>query len=283
MQVGPSIVRAGPRPLSSAHHGGFDRFGGADPGLARLFTGEFGFEVGWLLPAALLALVVVIVARARAPRTDLIRGGAVLFGGWLLVDGLVLSYMKGMVHPYYCLSVAPAMVGLVAIGGSEMWRLRRTVFGRISLAAMVLTTGPWSWWLLGRNADWMPPLRWVILAVTVVATIALLVALSWPTVADWPRQPRPSSLSPAPARLLTHSPRSASRTTAGCEVGPQSQPGTAPGRAAGPTIRTMSSSTALLEGRPTQMVGSGERVVGGGGSRVVDRHRGDGDRRVRGQ
>jgi len=67
--------------------------------------------------------VVVVVARRRAPRTDLTRGGTILFGGWLLIDGLVLSYMKGMAHPYYCLSVAPAMAGLVAIGGSEAWRL----------------------------------------------------------------------------------------------------------------------------------------------------------------
>src|SRR6478672_5191119 len=114
--------------VSSGHHGGgFSPFGGADPGITRLFSGEFGFEIGWLLPAALLGLVVVLVVRRRAPRTDLVRGGAILFGGWLLIDGLVLSYMKGMAHPYYCLSVAPALAGLVAIGGSEAWRLRHTI------------------------------------------------------------------------------------------------------------------------------------------------------------
>ena len=58
-------------------------------------------------PAALLALVLVLVARGRAPRTDLVRAGAIVFGVWMLVDGLVLSYMKSMVHPYYSLSFAP--------------------------------------------------------------------------------------------------------------------------------------------------------------------------------
>ncbi|WP_233209178.1 glycosyltransferase family 39 protein [Mycobacterium sp. ENV421] len=153
-------------------------FGRQNPGLTRLFTGEFGVEIGWLLPAALFGLVFVLAVRARAPRTDLVRGGAVLFGGWLLVDGLVLSYMKGMVHPYYCLSVVPAVVALVAIGGREMWSLRDRLFGRLVLAATILVTGFWSWWLLGRNADWMPTLRWAILAVTVVATAALLVGLA---------------------------------------------------------------------------------------------------------
>jgi 4-amino-4-deoxy-L-arabinose transferase-like glycosyltransferase len=181
---GPGVIR-GHVGVSATEglnqHGGFGGFGGfgrQNPGLTRLFTGEFGFEMGWLLPAALLGLVFVLVVRARAPRTDLIRGGAVLFGGWLLVDGLVLSYMKGMVHPYYCLSVVPAMVALVAIGGREMWRSRDRAYGRISLAAMIVMTGVWSWWLLGQNAGWAPALRWVILAVTVVATIGLLLALS---------------------------------------------------------------------------------------------------------
>nr|WP_197748127.1 glycosyltransferase family 39 protein [Mycolicibacterium helvum] len=165
-------------PAGFDQHGDFGGFGRQNPGLTRLFTGEFGFEMGWLLPAALLGLVFVLVVRARAPRTDLIRGGAVLFGGWLLVDGLVLSFMKGMVHPYYCLSVVPAMVALVAIGGREMWRGRDRIYGRISLFAMILMTGVWSWWLLDRNADWVPALRWAILAVTVVASVVLLLALS---------------------------------------------------------------------------------------------------------
>ncbi|WP_410430960.1 ArnT family glycosyltransferase [Mycolicibacterium sphagni] len=162
------------------HGGGFGGFGGfgrQNPGLTRLFTGEFGFEMGWLLPAALLGLAFVLVVRARAPRTDLIRGGAVLFGGWLLVDGLVLSYMKGMVHPYYCLSVVPAVAALAAIGGREMWRHRDRLFGRIALATTILVTGVWSWWLLDRNADWMPALRWVVL-VLAVAAVALVLAHS---------------------------------------------------------------------------------------------------------
>ncbi len=177
---GPSIGGALGSRVTSGHRGGFGGFGGADPGITRLFTGEFGFEIGWLLPAALLALVFVVVARRRAPRTDLFRGGAILFGGWLLIDGLVLSYMKGMAHPYYCLSVAPAAAGLIALGGSEMWRLRKTALGRIALATTILVTGVWSWWVLGQNAVWMPALRWVILALTIVVSVALLVTLSWP-------------------------------------------------------------------------------------------------------
>jgi 4-amino-4-deoxy-L-arabinose transferase-like glycosyltransferase len=153
--------------------GGFGGMGGQTEGLSRLFAGEFGFEIGWLIPAALLAFVLVLVSRGQAPRTDPVRAGALLFGGWLIVDGLVLSYMKGMVHPYYCLSLAPAVAGMVAIGAHEMWVRRRSWFGRIGLTSLVAVTGIWSWSVLGRNDDWLPTLRWTILVGSVLAAVAL--------------------------------------------------------------------------------------------------------------
>jgi 4-amino-4-deoxy-L-arabinose transferase-like glycosyltransferase len=162
--------------MGGGHHG-FGGFGDSPQGLTRLFTGEFGFEISWLLPAALIALVLVLVSRGRRPRTDLVRAGALVFGIWMLVDGLLLSYMKSMVHPYYSFSFAPAVCGTLAIGVAEMWTRRDGWFGRGGLAALVLASGGWGWWVLGRNADWFPALRWAILAVTVLATVGLLWSL----------------------------------------------------------------------------------------------------------
>lgn len=147
-------------------------------GLPRLFAGEIGFEISWLLPAALLAFVLVLVSRGRSPRTDPVRAGVLLFGVWLLVDGLVLSFMHTKIPPYYCMSLAPATTALFAIGIHEMWTKRSAWFGRIGLAAMILGTGVWSWWLLGRNSDWLPPLRWIIVALTIGAAAWLLFARS---------------------------------------------------------------------------------------------------------
>jgi 4-amino-4-deoxy-L-arabinose transferase-like glycosyltransferase len=160
--------------LSPGGHHGFGAFGNQSEGLPRLFSGEFGFEIGWLVPAALLATVLVVLCRGRAPRTDLTRAAAILFGGWLIVDGLVLSFMHGSIHAYYCLSIAPPVAAMFAIGVQELWRCREKWLYRIGLATLLAGTGVWSWYLLGRNADWLPGLRWTILVVSVVAAVALL-------------------------------------------------------------------------------------------------------------
>jgi 4-amino-4-deoxy-L-arabinose transferase-like glycosyltransferase len=102
----------------------------------------------------------------------------VLFGVWLLVDGLVLSFMHTQIPPYYCMSLVAAMAGMFAIGIHETWHHRSSRLGRYGLAAMLLVTGVWSWWILGRNAGWWPPLRWTILVITVAASIALPICQS---------------------------------------------------------------------------------------------------------
>ncbi|WP_101951276.1 glycosyltransferase family 39 protein [Mycobacterium sp. 3519A] len=153
---------------------GFGGFGNQSQGLPRLFNGEFGFEIGWLVPAALLATVLVVASRGRTPRTDLTRAAAILFGGWLIVDGLVLSFMHGTIHAYYCMSVAPPIAAMFAIGVHELWQLREKWLYRGGLAVLLGGTGIWGWYVLGRNADWLPALRWIILVLAVGAAACLL-------------------------------------------------------------------------------------------------------------
>ena len=156
--------------------GGRGGFGAESHGLTRLFGGEIGFEISWLLPAALVAFVLILVARGRRPRTDLVRGAAIVFGLWLIVDGLVFSYMNGNIHAYYTLAIGPAIAGLIAIGVHEMWTIRDRALGRFGSAAIILAAGVWGFVLLHRNPDWFPWMRWVILAVTIVAALGLVLS-----------------------------------------------------------------------------------------------------------
>jgi 4-amino-4-deoxy-L-arabinose transferase-like glycosyltransferase len=170
---GQLVGQAAGAQLNLGRHGGFGGFGSQSQGWTRLFSGEFGFEIGWLVPAAMLATLLIVVSRGRAPRTDLARAATILFGGWLVVDGLVLSFMHGSIHPYYCLSLAPPMAAMFAIGVHELWVRREKWWYRGGLAVMLGGSGGWSWWILGRNAEWLPAVRWIILALAILAAIAI--------------------------------------------------------------------------------------------------------------
>ena len=147
-------------------------FGGAT-GLFRVFGSEMGFEISWLLPAAVVALVAAVMLTRGARRTSATRTGLMLWGGWLLVTALVFDYMKGIVHPYYTVALAPAIAGLIGVGATTAWRHRQQLGGSLALAAITATAGGWSFVLLSRNASWHPALRWTILITSV------MVAAGW--------------------------------------------------------------------------------------------------------
>jgi 4-amino-4-deoxy-L-arabinose transferase-like glycosyltransferase len=148
-------------------------FGGAT-GLLRLFGSEFGGQISWLLPAALISLAAMAWVSRRAVRTDRIRAAALLWGGWVVVTGLVFSYMSGIIHPYYMVALAPGIGALVGIGATALWNRRLGLAGRAVVAATVLVTGVWSYVLLDRTPDWLPWLRWVVLLAGVLGAAAVL-------------------------------------------------------------------------------------------------------------
>lgn len=163
--------RGGPVP---GGRGGGNMFGG-DPGVIRLFTGSFGTQIAWILPAALLLLAVGLWLTRRAPRTDLVRAGLLLWGGWMLVTALVFSYMSGIIHQYYTVALAPGIAGVIGIGAREVWRIRDIGLGRITFAATTAVTALLAWTMLGWSPEFLPWLRWVVLVVGLAAAATFLV------------------------------------------------------------------------------------------------------------
>ncbi|WP_158843731.1 glycosyltransferase family 39 protein [Saccharothrix deserti] len=148
-------------------------FGGST-GIDRLFGASMGGEISWLLPAALIGLVAGLWFTRRMPRTDKTRAALVLWGLWVLGNGIVFSFMSGITHPYYTVAVAPGVAALVAIAGREMWRGRKHFPVRVALALMVAAAGFWGFALLQRYADWMPWIRWTVAALTVLVATAIV-------------------------------------------------------------------------------------------------------------
>jgi 4-amino-4-deoxy-L-arabinose transferase-like glycosyltransferase len=160
--------------------GGGASFSGST-GIGRLFNSLMGGQISWLLPAALLGLVALVVIAGRAARTDRVRAAAILWGGWLLVTGAVLSFASGIIHTYYTVELAPAIAALVGIAAVTLWRHRSDITARLGLAVGVLVTGTWSYELLDRTPDWHPWVRALVLIATVVAALALIVPARWLT------------------------------------------------------------------------------------------------------
>lgn len=156
--------------------GGNSGFGGA-AGIARMFGTNFGAEVSWLLPAALILLAAGLWFTRREARASRTRAALILWGGWLLVTAGVFSFMSGIVHPYYAVALAPAIAALVGIGSVELWRGRGYWPARTVLAVVILGSSAWSAVLLGRDASWLPWLRIVIVVLGVVAAAAILLRL----------------------------------------------------------------------------------------------------------
>jgi 4-amino-4-deoxy-L-arabinose transferase-like glycosyltransferase len=149
-------------------------------GLLRMFDSAQGGQVSWLLPAALIVLVGGLVLTARAVRTDRLRAGLVLWGGWLLGTGLVFSLMQGIFHAYYTVALAPAIGAVVGMGSVLLWRARRNPFAAGTLAAAIAVTAWWSYHLLGRSPDFVPWLRWLVLVGGLVAAVGVLASLRLP-------------------------------------------------------------------------------------------------------
>ncbi|MFI7607756.1 glycosyltransferase family 39 protein [Micromonospora sp. NPDC049366] len=198
--------------------GGGGRTGGGpfsgQTGWLRMFGGEVGGQISWLLPAALILLVAGLVVAGRAPRTDRTRAGLLLWGCWLLVTGLIFSFMSGIFHAYYTVALAPAVGALVGVGVTLLWRTaaspvapdgpdpgvpgatadagrseadatgragdRRTGWrsraATATLAGVLVVTAWWSWKLLGRSPDWHPWLRTAVLVTGLAAAAVTVLA-----------------------------------------------------------------------------------------------------------
>ena len=152
--------------------GGGSAFGGAT-GVFRLFQSEFGGQISWLLPAALLSLVALLWVSRRAARTSRVRAFALLWGGWLLVTGLVFSYMQGIIHPYYMVALAPAIGALVGVGFIALWQARLPLAGRACAAAGLLGSAAWAYVLLDRTPGWLPWLCWTVLVAGILGAVAV--------------------------------------------------------------------------------------------------------------
>ncbi|MDR4946617.1 glycosyltransferase family 39 protein [Neobacillus cucumis] len=144
-------------------------------GLQRLFNSEMGGQISWLIPAALILLIVAIWLVRRNWKTDRVIPAMFLWAGTFFITGIVFSFSQGTIHPYYTVALAPAVGAIIGMGVEVLWSRREQLAARVGLAAAIALTAVWSFVLLNRSSSWHPWLKIAILIVGGVAAIAIVV------------------------------------------------------------------------------------------------------------
>ncbi|MFD7785250.1 ArnT family glycosyltransferase [Streptomyces nojiriensis] len=158
--------------------GGGGGGGWGETGIDRLFSGNIGGQIAWLLPAALVLLVAGLLITWRARRaTDSLEGMAraafLAWGGSMLITAVVFSYMQGIFHEYYTVALAPFVAALIGMGAAVLWEERGGKAAAITLSGTLALTAVWSFVLLGRATGYLPWLRWAVLVGGLLAAVAL--------------------------------------------------------------------------------------------------------------
>ncbi|MEZ0095480.1 ArnT family glycosyltransferase [Streptacidiphilus sp. EB129] len=166
-------VDGSPRPAGPA--------GGGEDGWGKLLAGPLASQTGWFYPLGLLSLGFGLYARRKAPRTDPLRAGLLLWGAWLGVFFLVLSAGSVGGHSYYMGVIAAPLAALGGFGLVQLWRAYRDgARGAWPLPVTVAVGAGWAALLARNYPHFLSPLAPAVLLLALVALLLLTVPLLLP-------------------------------------------------------------------------------------------------------
>jgi 4-amino-4-deoxy-L-arabinose transferase-like glycosyltransferase len=150
----------------------------------RLLDAQLGGQVGWLLPLAVIGLVVAalesnwrrLVERKRFRLAlDRRQQSLVLWGMWLLAQAAFFS-VAGFFHSYYLVMLAPAIAALSGIGVAALWQgYRRGGWRSWLLPVALLAVAAVQVYLLNPYPDWSVWLTPLIVGLALIGAVTLLV------------------------------------------------------------------------------------------------------------
>ncbi len=143
------MIPLGQQPIQQMMSGGPGRGGGTqfsqetgEPGIFRFFSSSLSKQMSWLLPFALISVLLALFPVSSRGRFQLpLETGAhkalLLWGGWLLTCVVFFSAVSGIFHAYYAIMLAPALGAMVGIGFASLWNWRSA--GKWSGVVLVLS------------------------------------------------------------------------------------------------------------------------------------------------
>jgi 4-amino-4-deoxy-L-arabinose transferase-like glycosyltransferase len=112
------------------------------PGIFRFFIPPLSRQMSWLLPFALISIMLAVFgSRIKLPVESAIHKALILWGGWLLTCLVFFSIISGIFHPYYITIAVPAFCATVATGYTLLWNwgLERKWIGILLFLAAAVT------------------------------------------------------------------------------------------------------------------------------------------------
>jgi 4-amino-4-deoxy-L-arabinose transferase-like glycosyltransferase len=212
----PKATVVTPNPiLPNGHYANPTPFG-VPPGPLRLWEAGLGDQGGWMLPFALFGMIAIALAillelrwPAKKPATgpaidaapddsppqgwwrrlrrDPRTAGLIVLGGWCLTEAVILSFSKGIVHPYYVSALGPGTAAMVGGGAAALVGFARRRNPLVLLAALAVAGTVAGQIVLLRRAHymhwWHEPLAIAAAAGVLVLFLALLVRrAAWPAM-----------------------------------------------------------------------------------------------------
>lgn len=132
------------------------------PGALRFFLSPLSKQMSWLLPFALISVLLALFgSRIKLPIESGVHKALILWGGWLLTCVVFFSMVSGIFHAYYAIMLAPALGAMVGVGFAQLYKWGKNsawvIVGLI--AAVTVTLGfqffaaaqynEFSWWMPG--------------------------------------------------------------------------------------------------------------------------------------
>ena len=121
----------------------------------RLADRHLAGQVGWLLPLALIGLIVAAFqSRFKSPLTPK-KLSLILWAGWALTFGIVYSYAGGIFHFYYLATLGPPLAALAGVGVVHLWKWNfESEWGAMVLPVTVVLTALWQVYIQWPFLGW---------------------------------------------------------------------------------------------------------------------------------
>ena len=191
-------------------------------GLVRLFTQPLASQASWLLPLALVTLVLFSLLAKRASAQHEHWLGLFFWAAWLLPMAGYFTFTTGLWHTYYLIMLGP---GIAALSGISVWLMLKLKDPAPTTAKILLTLSSGltiafamfvilsasaslktlayvlpALWLITTLLFWWRPRQWSLLAVS----LTLLVApMAWAILTTLNPNPDTNLPSAEPAATLS--------------------------------------------------------------------------------